>query len=135
MTKTRTEGLEAFRNAALQRLPKGGKEELIKACEKSADEFIDLVGRIIPRDPTHETHLADTLTKEPLRSGAGFAVSIGDEAHPYPLHLEGGHLAPDGSHVPPVPFWNAARHKVAKRHKGRASRAIGKVIKIAFGGG
>lgn len=135
MAKTRTEGLTEFRQKVLSRLPQAAKDQMAKANEKSADEFVALIERIIPRGEDEGGHLADTLVKEAIPGGVGFKVSLGDAAHPYPLHLEGGHLAPDGSHVPPVPFWNAARHQVAKRHKGRASRAIGKAVKIVFGEG
>lgn len=135
MAKSRTEGLAEFRQRVLQRLPKEAKDQMAKANEKSADEFFSLVERIIPRGDDEDGHLADTLVKEAIPGGVGFKVSLGDAAHPYPLHLEGGHLAADGSHVPPVEFWNAARHQVAKRHKGRASRAISKAVKIVFGGG
>jgi hypothetical protein len=138
MARTRTEGLKAYRAKLLNRLPDAAKAEMQRANERTADDFLATVKRIIPRGDPKDGNLADTLEKragDPEFGGLGVAVSVGGPGHPYPLSLEAGHKAPDGSHVPGKPFWNPAKRLAAKRHKGRASRAQSKAIKSVIGGG
>lgn len=131
---TRTEGLTAYRNTLLKRFPQAAREEMRKANHKSADDFADLLGRVIVKGDPARGHLADTIRKdESGGSDIAAAVSIGDAAHPYPLHLELGHRAADGSQVAGKPAIIPARRIVAKRHKGRVSRALSKAIKSITG--
>lgn len=133
---TRVEGLERLRKRVLDRLPAELKAEIKKANDKSADEFMGTIRRIIPKGDPKDGNLVDTLTKfEPRDSETGVGVSIGGADQPHPMHLEGGHRAPDGSHVPAKPFWNPAKRVLAKRIKGRATRAANKAVKAIAGGG
>lgn len=133
---TRTENLEAWRQKVLSRFPAEARKAMREANEKTADEFMATVRRIIPEGDNEQPELIDTLEKRDGDSafgGLGVIVSIGGPQAPYPMHLEGGHKAPDGSHVPPKPFWNPAKQRAAKRHKGRAARALRKAINSMTG--
>lgn len=128
---TRIDGLDRLRARVLVRLPKALKEDLKAANEKSADEFMGLVRKVIPKgDPTNG-NLVDTLrTIDEPGSETGVRVIIGGMGEQiHPMHLEGGHRAPDGSHVPGKPYWNPAKRVLAKRIKGRATRAANKAVK------
>lgn len=129
----KVEGLERLRQRVLSRLPAAAKAEIRKANERTAADFMKTVQRIIPKGDPERGHIVDTLRSEPVAASTGVAVTIGDAAHPYPLHLEAGHKAPDGSHVPGKPAWNPAKRLARKRHKGRAARALRAAIKITAG--
>jgi hypothetical protein len=133
----RTQGLQAFRRKVLERLPQAAKDAMREANEKSADDMIAMVKRSLSGLGDEKApELDSTLEKRPAAAdGLGVEVTIGGPNAPYPLHLEAGHKAPDGSHVPPKPFWNPAKQLVSKRHKGRARRALSKAIKITAGAG
>lgn len=138
MARTRTEGLQQQRQKVLRRFPAAAREEMRRANEKSADEFMALVRRILPPGDPDAPELVSTLEKRPgdeTSGGLGVIVSIGGPSAPYPMHLEAGHRAADGSHVPGRPFWNPARRVVNRKHKGRAARAQRKAIKTITGGG
>jgi hypothetical protein len=131
---SRVENLARFRTRVLSRFPKAAQDEMKKANRKSAEEFAATVRRIIPKGDALAPELDQTLE---IRDGdqTGVIVSIGGPQAPYPLHLEAGHKAPDGSHVPAKPFWNPAKRLASKKHKGRASRALRKAIQITTTGG
>lgn len=130
--RTRVQGLARMRKRVLQRYPAAAREEIKKANDRNADEFMGLVKRIIPKGDPRDGNLVDTLEK---RDGedTGVLVTIGGPAAPYPLHLEGGHRAPDGTHVPATPYWYPAKRVLLKKTRGRASRAMTKAAKIAAG--
>jgi hypothetical protein len=130
---SRTEGLERFRQRVLSRLPEAAKAEIRKANNTNADEFIAGIRRIIPHGDPVNGNLVDTLAKR-QGTGTGVIVSIGSKDQPHALHLEAGHKAPDGSHVPPKPFWNPTKRVMRKRIKGRAARAMNKAVKMVSGG-
>lgn len=137
-SSARTQGLQAFRQRVISRLPKAARDTIQEANEKSADDMVGTIRRIIPKGDDRAPELLSTLEKRPGDAefgGLGVIVTIGGPNAPYPLHLEAGHKAPDGSHVPPKPFWNPAKQLVSKRHKGRARRALSKAIKITAGAG
>jgi hypothetical protein len=127
---SRVEGLDRTRDRVLRRLPAAAREKVKAANDKNADEFMGLVRRAIPAVEVEgrEIHLIDTLVKEEV-SETGFSVSIGGPQAPYPLHLEGGHRAADGSHVPAKPGWNPAKRVIRKRAKGRSARAMNAALK------
>jgi hypothetical protein len=137
MAKTRTEGLQRFRQKVIQKFPDAARQVMADANNKTADDFMATIRRIIPEGDADAPELIATLEKrqgDPEYGGLGVVVSIGGPDAPYPLHLEGGHKARDGSHVPPKPFWNPAKRLAAKRHKGRAARALRKAVQITTGG-
>lgn len=135
---SRVEGLQQFRQRALQRFPAEAREAMKDANQKSADEFAATVRRILPKGDTLAPELASTLEVrdgDAAFGGLGVVVTIGGPEAPYPLHLEAGHKARDGSPVPGKPFWNPAKRLVSKKHKGRAARALRKAIQITTNGG
>jgi hypothetical protein len=135
VAKVSVEGLERLRAKVLQRLPAKAKALLTAANDKSADEFLETVRRIIPHGDGADGHLVDTLEKIPAKdSETGVAVTIGGPDQPHPLHLEGGHRAADGSHVPAKPFWNPAKAVLRKRARNRAGRAMNAAVKSITGG-
>jgi hypothetical protein len=135
MALTRTEGLRRLRQKVLERLPAAAREEMRRANDRSADEFEATVRRALNGlGDDQAPELESTLEKRPGDPGeVGVIVSIGGPQAPYPLHLEAGHKARDGSHVPPKPFWNPSKAVVSKRHRGRARRALSKAVKITAG--
>lgn len=138
MAGAKTENLKRWRQKVIAAFPKAAREAMMEANDKSADEFVDTVRRLAPVGDPERGHITDSLVKrqgDPSFGGVGVLVSIGDAAHPYPLHLEAGHKAADGSHVPPDPFWNPAKRLVTKTHTGRAQRALSKAVKSVTGGG
>jgi hypothetical protein len=114
------------------------EEKLRAANAKNAEEFAALVKSIIPRG-TEDSHLADSIVI--AQSGrVGTAVSIGDAAHKYPMHLETGHRNKGGEHVPGKPFWYPAKRVQSRRWRGRTRRVGNAMIKtiaagMASGGG
>jgi hypothetical protein len=137
MARTKTENLQRWRQKVLERFPDAAREQMRQANDKSADEFMATIRRIIPEGDADAPELISTLEKRAGDAGfggLGVVVSIGGPAAPYPLHLEAGHKARDGSHVPAKPFWNPAKRVTTKRHKGRAARALRKAVQITTGG-
>lgn len=135
---SRTEGLQRFRQKALSRFPKAAQDAMREANDKTADEFMATVRQILPEGDDKAPELVSTLEKRPGDAefgGLGVVVTIGGPKAPYPLHLEAGHKAADGSHVPAKPYWNPAKQRAAKKHKGRAARALRKAIQITTTGG
>lgn len=133
---SRTENLQRWRQKVLSRFPESARQAMREANEKTADEFVAKVRQIIPKGDDSAPELEDTLQKrsgDPAYGGLGVIVSIGGPEAPYPMHLEGGHKAPDGSHVPPKPFWNPAKRVIAKRHRGRTARALRKAVQSIAG--
>lgn len=129
-------GIEAANNKLLVRLGEKGRKTIAKANETSANEFYELVRRIVPVDERAATgeHLVDTLTKFPVGQ-LNWAISIGNQTVRYPLHLETGHRMPDGSHVPGKPYWFPAIRVMRKKNRDRVMRAYRKAIRDALAGG
>jgi len=118
-----------------------GMSILQKANIANAKQFADLVRTAIPQDPeSHRgAHLVDTLEQTSVPP-TGAQVSIGTAAVPYPLHLETGHRARDGSHVPAKAYWFPAKRVVQKGSRARTLRSYRAAIKAqlainADGGG
>ena len=108
-------------------------DAMLKANLKNADEFERMVRMAIPKGDAERGHLVDTL-KQQQTGPARVAVSIGGPEAPYPLHLEVGHKARDGSHVPGKPAWFPAKQVVKKRAHNRTVRAERAAIKKIAGG-
>jgi hypothetical protein len=127
-------GLDSLRDKMLRLAGPEGKAQLKAANEKSAKEFMNLVRIACPRDDDAGGHLIDTLTQEE-RGEVGVTVSIGREGGEfgYPLHLEAGHKAKNGKHVPPKPFWFPSLRVLRRRSAGRGQRAIRVVVKAIAG--
>ena len=121
-------------NAVLQRIIHGaGGQTLRDANEKGAREFMAMVRIACPRERDPDgSALIDTLKQE-SDGAVAVIVSIGDEAHKYPAHLEMGHRSKDGTHVPGKAFWYPAKRSVRKRNANRITRAERAAIKAAVG--
>lgn len=127
MARTRTEGLERLK-ARIAGLPAAAKAKMRLANEDSARFMWGSVRIALKRGDPKGGHLEDTVRVEKGQTETGYLTKVGDAAHPYPLHLEGGHKAPDGSHVPPNPFWNPARKRALKRHKSKMKPLLQAVV-------
>jgi hypothetical protein len=128
-------GIEEFRAKVLGRLKTEGRVQIRAANEANADEFVNQVSSSISHTTERRTDadhvpLEQTLVKEPLGE-VGFKVSIGGENAPHPLHLDAGHMTPDGKHVPAFPFWAISRRFLASRRKSRLARAQNAAVKAA----
>ncbi|RYE57628.1 MAG: hypothetical protein EOP20_07150, partial [Hyphomicrobiales bacterium] len=123
----KTEGLARYRQKVLQRFPAAAREAIKEANRKNAEEFADRIRVVIPKGDSKNGHLVDSLiVRDGDQSDESVIVSLGDEQHPYPFHLEAGHRAQDGAHVPGKPFWNPTKRVMAKRTKARGARARSK---------
>lgn len=119
-----------------QRLPEAARERMRRANEKNADEFKAKVESIIPHTGDDKGgDLKSTLVKEKLDNDTGYRVSVGGPEAPYPMHLEAGHMGPDGKPVPGKPYWNPAKQVVKKRARGRSARALNAAIRDAKAAG
>lgn len=123
----RVEGREELRRKLLSLFPAEAKKLMADANEKNANEFADRVRAIIPTGDPEDGHLASTISLQGVGE-IGQSVSIGSDAHPYPLHLEAGHRNPDGTMVPGKPYWNPTKRVFRRRARGRASRALRKAV-------
>ncbi len=128
MVSARVRGVDNLKKK-LKRLPPKAKRYIARANEDNADEFAGLLERTIPRGDEAGGHLADTLRKSRGRTETAVRVSVGDEQHPYPLHLEAGHKTPGGGHVAGKPFWWPAKRRLKKKLASRATRALTKAVK------
>lgn len=127
---TRVEGLEGFRRRMLETIPAAAREKLKAANQKNAEEFAALVRRIVPKSPEDDgVQLASTVEVRDGTTETAVEVTIGGPAAPYPFHLEHGHAAADGSHVPGKPFWNPARRVLRKKTNSRRARALNAALK------
>lgn len=143
---------ELFRK--LRRAAPAADEELQKAGRQSAEEMAALAISFAPEDSgdlkeSIEVTPPGQRTPEYSQGGAvvpagAFAVTAGNRDVRYPHFPEygtrqfiaGGMF--EGAQHPGTPrqpyFWPAYRI-VRRKHKGRASRALGKAVKRAFGVG
>ncbi|HEY1878426.1 MAG TPA: hypothetical protein VGG68_00690 [Caulobacteraceae bacterium] len=119
-------------NAQMQVLVEQQGGRLKAANQKNADEFAVLVRSAVPQDANsrHGRHLAGTIA-ETAFGPVGVQVSIGSEADPYPAHLEFGHRARNGAHVPGKSSWYPAKRVIQKRAHDRILRAQRAAIKAA----
>jgi len=129
----KVEGLERLRAKLLKMTGPQAQAAMLKANTRSASEFEALVRQIVPQGDEERGHLVDTL-RQTSRGATGVEVSIGDKGNPYPAHLELGHKARDGSHVPGLAFWFPAKRVTKKKAHGRIVRAERAAIKQIMGG-
>lgn len=125
---TRIEGLEAHNRALKSKLRQILMPLQREANRKSAEAMAKRLRQILRRDKD-APHLADTVKVEPVGE-TGWQVSVGDPVTaPYPLHLEAGHMGPDGRPVPGVPAYNPAQRIERKAHKARSRAAYRKGVR------
>lgn len=123
----RVEGLERLK-AKIARLPPVAKQKMAKKNEESARLMWGAARVRLDRGDPERGHLEDTLRVEKGQTETGYLVRVGGPGQPYPLSLEAGHKAPDGSHVPPQPFWYPAKAEVAKKHKRGMGTLLDEVV-------
>lgn len=126
--RTRVTGLEEMRKTVAA-LKEEVRDELAAANEKSADELVKRIKRAIPVGPPENGHLRDTVRKERGDHELSVRVVEGSEEQPHAAPLEFGHMAKDGSRVPPQPHFFTSVTVERKKHQGRATRAVNKAIK------
>lgn len=132
-TGNRTEGLERLQ-ARIAKLSQAARDQMARANERNAQEFHDKVEAIVPHTGDDVGgDLRATLKMEKGETETGYIVSIGGPEAPYPLHLEAGHIGPDGKNVPATPFWYPARRVLRKRAQGRRTRALKQAVQDAKG--
>jgi hypothetical protein len=130
------EGLDRLRRKMLRTMPKAARDEMLRNNRKNADDFASTYKGALGKGDPRNGHLVDTVEVGQLQangvrgSALGVAVSVGDAEHPYPLHLEGGHIGPDGNLVAPQPAWNPAKQVVKRRARSRARRSLKKVVDL-----
>jgi hypothetical protein len=131
----KVEGLERLRARMMALVGPDQEGALLKANTASAREFERLVRSAVPVGDPAGGHLVSTLGSRQV-GPTGVEVSIGEPgSQGYPLHLEAGHRARDGSHVPGKPFWYPAKRLTKKRARSRIVRAERAVIKSHTSGG
>lgn len=127
-TGNRVEGLERLK-ARIAKLSEAARARMTSANEKNAQEFHDKVAAIVPQtNDKYGGDLKATLTMEKGETETGFLVSIGGKEAPYPLHLEVGHVGPDGKKVPATPFWYPAKRVLKRRAQGRRNRSLKQAV-------
>jgi hypothetical protein len=130
----RTQNLQRFKEKVLKRFPQAAKDEIRKANDKNADEFMAKLRQIVPTD-TGE--LERTIAKEPGRTETAVAVGVGDAETPAgPVeygHMTGEQGSSGREHVRGRPFFWPARRVLFKRMKNRTARAMTKAAKITAG--
>lgn len=125
--RTRVTGVEEMKKR-IAALTDEVRAELQAANEKSAEALVERIKRTIPEGPPENGHLRDTVRSEPGRHELSISVKEGDPEHPYAAPLEFGHMT-HGKHVPAQPHFFPSVKVEAKKHRGRASRAVNKAIK------
>lgn len=112
------------------------KAAVVAVNEKYANKAAALTRQIVPKGDTADGHLAQTVrVGAGDRSDTSRAVTLGDAAHPYGAHLEFGHAAPDGSHVPGYPALTVSAATLRKAHRSAMGREVGKALKAALAQG
>jgi hypothetical protein len=118
----RVEGFERLK-AKISRLPAAAKKRMSDANHDAARRQVNAARIRIDRGPHEHGHLEETLKVVEGQTETGWYATVGGGEQDYPLSLEGGHKAPDGTHVPPNPFWYPSRRDALARHK-REGKAI-----------
>lgn len=125
--RARVEGLERLK-AKIARLPPTAKKNMTDLNQDSARRMRNAAMVRLDRGDPQRGHLEDTLRVEKGQTETGFLVRVGGQGQPYPLHLEAGHKAPDGSHVAPRPFWYPAKRETLKRHKAQMKHVLDETV-------
>jgi hypothetical protein len=137
-------GTEALQ-AKIAALPSALVEELKPAIDKAAEDFASKVRAVTPVSELgeHPGALRDSVHVEPGRSELSRAVVVDakatkgkDAGKPFAAHVEYGHKAGDGKHVPPKPFFWPVYAVEKKKIRSAFSRAVTKAVKkVAAAGG
>jgi hypothetical protein len=123
----RVEGLERLK-AKIARLPSAAKKKMAAKNEESARLMWGAARIRLTRGDPERGHLEDTLKVVKGATETGYLVRVGGPGNPYPLSLEVGHRASDGSHVPAEPFWYPSKREVAAKHKRGMAKLLDDVV-------
>ncbi|HEY1750323.1 MAG TPA: hypothetical protein VGG29_03615 [Caulobacteraceae bacterium] len=135
-----TQGLDSL-SAKLARIPGSVQAAVKGADDHNATDFMQQVEARIPRakPEDHEgarpEHLVQTLAKSDGPGPMAVTVSIGGPEAPYPMHLEGGHMAKNGRHVQGEPFWFPTLRINKRRFQSRRASAVRAALKALCIGG
>jgi hypothetical protein len=146
-----TRGLDSWTRKVLA-LPDVVAKAAAKANNDNALDFMQQAAARIPKSSSddHEgaraEHLINSLQKTSgggpgwsgdgqRQTGLAVTVSIGGPEAPYPMHLEGGHMAKNGKHVPGKPFWFPTIRVNKRKWKARRSSTVRAAIKSLIGAG
>ncbi len=133
--RARGAALAARDKSILEKLSPALKARMSAINERAAKDHAALVARIIPVGDPERGNLVTTLKVEPSeRQEVAFLVSIGGPQNPYPMHLEVGHRARDGSHVEGLNYWFPPRRIVQRRRRAAAKAAMQDAIDDLTGG-
>jgi hypothetical protein len=125
-------------NARLRKIPQAAKDAVEAALHTEADDLVAAMKRAAPVDEKETPgRFRDSIRWEPNAAGAELKVTViadpkDEDGHGYAPHLEHGHKARDGSHVPAQPSFfptYRARKKGMKRRIGAAGR---KAVRALF---
>lgn len=133
MITCEVKGLEEWKAAILGRLVPVAKERIRQANSESADDLVEQVREAIshttpPKEAEGHVPLEQTLRKED-HGEVGFRVSVGGPEAPYPLHLDAGHMARDGTHVEAQPFWYVSLRFLSRSRRNRRTAAHRAAVK------
>ena len=126
-------GLEEVR-ARLRALPEGLKGPVGETLEKEVEHLVGAIKEVCPVSVDLEKHPGEI--RDSIHSYANpdrelsfrvIANARDDKGEFTPPHLEYGHIAPDGTHVPPHPFfwpvWRALKTGIRRRLSASARKA------------
>lgn len=127
---TRVDGLEDMQRRA-DALPEAIRANLTRAMAANGKALVKRLKAIAPRE---KGDLLGSIQALPGDGPISVMVVAGNKETPGP-NVEYGHLAPDGSHVKPVPFFWPAYRVEKKGIRNRTNRALNAGIKAALGTG
>lgn len=127
---TRVEGLEALERRVAE-LPDVLRDQIKKAMVNNGKALVKRLRSVAPREK------GDLLASIEMVEGPGpLAVTVrAGNAETPGKHVEYGHDAPDGTHVPAVPFFWPSYRVEKKAIRGRVVRATNAGVKAVTGGG
>lgn len=123
--------------AKLRAMPPAIKQAVRDANQQNAAEFESRIASVVPYErgvDREHAPLVSTLTQGAGSTETAVKVSIGGQAPmDYAAHLEFGHMAKDGVHVPAEPFWFPTLRIMRARFRSRVQRAATSAIKKFVG--
>lgn len=112
-------------------LPAAIREQLARAMGANGKALVKRLKAVAPRK---KRDLLNSIEALPGDGPISVMIVAGNKETPGP-HVEYGHLAPDGSHVEPVPFFWPSYQVEKKGIRNRTNRALNAGIKAALGTG
>jgi len=138
----KVEGLERLK-AKVAAMSPAIKAAIRAAIDKGADELVATMKAIAPVDSVDGGELRDSIEKHDGRTELTVMVVAGGptttrkgkgKPYDYSRAVEFGHVAEDGSFVPPDPFFYTTYRARKRRIQNRIKRAISAAAKSAAAG-